>query len=191
MKSDTRLEPYRPDAAKDYGYYSREIKLCWSRAVAGIVAMGYLLAEARMNLKPLEWRRLVAEECPFDLTVACRLMRIAADQRVTEPAIEAQLPPSWDKLYQLVTLPEPVFERGLADGVIRPTITGREIARLRASEAHEEGPGTEPVDRMAKLEAALGALLVAFPVVDSVTAHISDPKSQVIEIARRDLRRAA
>src|ERR1017187_10608742 len=59
---------YQPDPAKNFDFYCREVDLCWSKAIAGIVAMGYLLCEARMNLSPDEWRTLIHDHCPFDFS---------------------------------------------------------------------------------------------------------------------------
>ena len=122
---------YQPDPAKNFDFYCREVDLCWSKAIAGIVAMGYLLCEARMNLSPDEWRTLIHDHCPFDFSVACRLMQIAQSERVTDEKIAKRLPPSWDKLYQLMKLEQDVFQFGLENGIIHPKMAGKDITGLK------------------------------------------------------------
>jgi len=184
MKSLTTTKALQNRSEKNYSYYALAITECWDRVVSGIVAVGFLLCESRMNLTPYEWKRLVMRDCPFDLTVACRLMRIAQDQRVTDPEIAKALPPSWHKLYELLTLPEEVFRKGLESGAIHPEITVQEINRLRLKEHGETRPA-EQEDRMLELHKKLIGVLDSFLFVDFVTAGISHPKVQVVEIKRQ------
>jgi hypothetical protein len=150
------LVAYKPDPAKDYDYYCKEVDLCWSKAIKGIVAMGFLLCEARMNLAPTEWRNLIEGHCPFDYTVACRLMQIAQSQRVTDEAIAKRLPPSWDKLYQLMKLEQGAFQYGLQSGVIHQRMTGKDITDLKDSWTKRQ---------------------MRSPSAETVGTQISDPKS--------------
>ena len=138
---------YKPDVAKNFDFYCQRVDLCWSKAIAGIAAMGYLLCEARMNLTPSEWRRLIEEHCPFDYTVACRLMQIAQSQRVTDEKTAKLLPASWDKLYQLMKLEEVIFRDGIERGVIHPKMTGKDITDLKETwnKAHKTAASNESV----------------------------------------------
>jgi hypothetical protein len=138
---------YQPDPAKTRAYYSREISLCWNRAISGIISMGFLLIEAKATLSPVDWTILVKQDCPFDLTVACRIMQIAGSERITDAEISKSLPASWDKLYQLMKLDDDVFYYGIREGIIHPKCQCKDIQKTEGpiQQRKLESGGFQPI----------------------------------------------
>jgi hypothetical protein len=52
---------------------------------------------------------------------------------VTDPEIKRNLPPSWDKLYQLMKMEQDVFQHGLDSKIIHPKMSGKDITDLKDS----------------------------------------------------------
>jgi hypothetical protein len=61
---------------------------------------------------------MVEHELPFGSSTAERLMAIAHDRRLTNPAHGQHLPPHWRTLYELARLSDKVFAARIADGTI-------------------------------------------------------------------------
>ena len=137
------------DAVKDFGARFRG---AWAGAVEGILRSGAILAEAKEALPHGAWERFVAEELPFGVRTARRLMHIARSPNMT-PYVEllgqidspkrqigpsgsdlaATLPPSWRTLYDLSVLPPKLFNDIVAAGAVHATSTRADIKTALAA----------------------------------------------------------
>lgn len=100
----------------------------WRKSVEAIFETGRLIAEAKAALPHGEFGQMIESELPFGPSTARRLMMIAADPKLANPAHVHVLPPSWGTLYELTKLDEQTFERRMSEGTIRPDMQRRDVA---------------------------------------------------------------
>ncbi len=72
----------------------------------------------------------MVESLPFGERTAQKLMAVGRDERIRKREHARVLPPSWDTLYVLTRLDDDQWERGLADGLMRPGMKRGEAAAL-------------------------------------------------------------
>jgi hypothetical protein len=84
--------------------FAKKICAAWQSSLRGILECGRLLVAAKQRLKHGQFEQMIKTELPFGPSTAQRLMAIARDQRLTNPAHAQLLPPSWYSLYRLHTL---------------------------------------------------------------------------------------
>jgi hypothetical protein len=91
--------------------WAKKICAAWQDSVRSIIKCGELLISAKDDLKGKhgEFGRMIENELPFLSSTAQRLMAIARDRRLTNPAHMQLLPPSWDTLYELTKLDDEKF----------------------------------------------------------------------------------
>jgi hypothetical protein len=101
-----------------------------SKAIYNINILGY--DEASRELWEFDdVRRYVCEtDLDFNLSTAERLMAVARDKRLRNPAHAQALPPAWYTLYELTKLTDQQFEKGIAIGAINPRLSRQEAAVL-------------------------------------------------------------
>jgi N6-adenosine-specific RNA methylase IME4 len=116
----------------DTRHWAQQITAAWQSSLHGIFETGRLLAAAKAELPHGSFLRMISAELPFKPATAQRLMKIAADERLTNAAHAQLLPPSWMTLYELTKLPTPVFEAKLASGEIHPEMQRKDIAHEAA-----------------------------------------------------------
>ncbi len=80
---------------------------------------------------------MIDAELPFSARTAQRLMKIAADERLTKPDIVSLLPASWAVLYELTNLTENQLRLAREWGFIGPVMV-REHLKLFRELAHLE-----------------------------------------------------
>jgi len=80
-----------------------------------------------MDLPSYDWRELVTDDCPFDLAVACRLVKGIQGQQI--PGVLDSSGPYC--FYELIHLEEPAFRFGLDHGLITATCSPAELAVLK------------------------------------------------------------
>jgi hypothetical protein len=119
--------------------WTSRVSSAWQNSTASIIETGRLLIEAKESFEHGEWMPLVESRLPFTVRTANRLMKIAADERLSKPAHMKRLPPHWGTLYELTKLKADVFERAVADGTINPKMTRKKVAALR--ERNRARPG--------------------------------------------------
>jgi N6-adenosine-specific RNA methylase IME4 len=143
--------PVRDSQDAGRAAWAARIEAAWRSAVDGVLETGRLLAEAKANLPHGAFTAMIEADLPFKPSTAQRLMRIAADERLTNPAHVQHLPPHWGTLYELTKLSDQQFEAKLAAGDIHPEMERRElvVAAIR--------------ERRAEREAELGAFQAALP----------------------------
>jgi len=101
----------------------------WGKTLAGVFETASLLLEAKSALAHGEFQTMVGETLPFAPRTAQMLMAIGHDSRLTNTKFTSLLPPSWYSLYELTKLDDADFDAAIADGTIRPDMTG-EIGKL-------------------------------------------------------------
>jgi hypothetical protein len=95
-----------------------------------------------------EFLKMIEHDLPFTASTAQRLMKIAADPRMTNAARAQLLPSAWGTLYELTKLPTETFEQAAASGAIHPEMTRKDASRLvNVSITHERRPPVRYVMR--------------------------------------------
>jgi hypothetical protein len=122
----------RPPPSADHHVWAARITACWRASVEAILEVGRLLIAAKEALPHGQFGPMIKSELPFTESTAQRLMTIAADQRLSNPAHVQHLPPSWGTLYELTKLPDDEFEAKISDGTIRPDMMRRDLAPPKA-----------------------------------------------------------
>jgi N6-adenosine-specific RNA methylase IME4 len=114
------------------------IESAWRSAVTGVMETGRLLAEAKAALPHGAFTAMIEADLPFKPSTAQRLMRIAADERLSNPAHVQHLPPHWGTLYELTKLPDDEFAAKLKSGEIHPEMERRELVVAAKRERRTE-----------------------------------------------------
>jgi len=117
--------------------YTEQIKTTFTSGIMAIFETGKLLVSAKENLKHGEFLDMIRNDLPFGPRTAQTIMSICADPRLTNAQHIALLPPAWGTLAELSKLHEDEFDKGIADGSIRPDMTRAEAKKLRATPGHK------------------------------------------------------
>jgi N6-adenosine-specific RNA methylase IME4 len=110
--------------------YVQAITASWRESAKAIIEVGKLLLRAKEELEHGKFTAMITDRLPFGPRTAQMLMAIAADERLADPKRLSCLPPSWGTMYQLTRLDDAQFERGIAEGVIRPDMERNHVATL-------------------------------------------------------------
>ena len=108
--------------------YAARITACWRRSAEAFIEAGRWLIRAKEQLDHGEFGAMIKESLPFGASTAQRLMIVAADSRVTNPAHVQHLPPHWGTLYEITKLPDDKFDALIKDGTICPDMERGAIA---------------------------------------------------------------
>ena len=118
-----------PKASKAW---AKKICAAWQRSIDSIFECGRLLIAAKARLEHGTFQKMVKTELPFGPSTAERLMKIARDERLTNPAHAQLLPANWYTLYELSKLSDSEFQAALADGKVRPDMQRADVAGATA-----------------------------------------------------------
>jgi N6-adenosine-specific RNA methylase IME4 len=118
--------------ARSRAQFVEWITEAWQSSVAAIIETGRRLTAAKDELAHGEWLPMIENDLPFGRRYAQMLMKIAADQRITNANHVSLLPPSVGTLVQINRMDDDTFERCVANGTIRPDVERREIAHHEA-----------------------------------------------------------
>jgi hypothetical protein len=149
--------------------WAERIRHAWQQGLTAIIESGRLLSAAKAALSHGEWEAMCADSLPFSASTAQRLMAIAADGRITNPAHVQDLPPHWGTLYELTKLTDDEFKQGIEAGAIRPDMERKALingarslmgSRVEPSGSLDYFP-TPPWATRALVEVVLG--MKAFP----------------------------
>lgn len=141
------LEALQPPPGAPVRAWVTRITACWRGSVELILEAGRLLTAAKELLPHGAFGQMMDAELPFSASTADRLMKIAADTRISDPAHVQYLPPSWGTLYELTKLDDVRFKRGIADGTIHPDMYRRDILMIEgASSAPSPIPESAPAE---------------------------------------------
>jgi len=112
-------------AAEDF---AARIGAAWQKSVEAIFETGRLIAEAKEALPHGDFTAMIETQLPFGARTAQMLMKVATDQRLTNPKHVSHLPPSWGTLYELTKLDDDTLARRISEGTIRPDMQRRDVA---------------------------------------------------------------
>lgn len=87
MAMPTPVEPSRRD------WWADQITAAWRKGVGAIFETGRLIAEAKAALPHGAFLAMIGANLPFTASTAQRLMKIAADERLSKAAHVQLLPP--------------------------------------------------------------------------------------------------
>lgn len=118
-------------------YWAAVINADVADGVRKFIDAGLHLIEAKEKLVHGEWGKLTGETAEngkgmltFSASTAQRLMAIARDPRLSNPAHGQDLPSSWRTLYELTKLDDKQWNYGLDQGIIRPDMERKDIRKL-------------------------------------------------------------
>jgi len=100
------------------------------QAVAGFIAAGQHLAEAKRQILHGEWESWVRRECGISERTAQTLMQIARHPVLAKAQHAALLPPAWYTLYELSKLVPPLLEAAIDAGDVHPELERKQAAAL-------------------------------------------------------------
>lgn len=123
--------------------WAARITECWRSSVQGIIRTGRLLIEAKADLPHGEFGAMCDRDLPFSDSTAQRLMAIARDNRLSNPAHVQLLPASWGTLYELTKLSDEEFTSAVQQHVIRPDMLRGEAELIRPL-TRQESQAKEP-----------------------------------------------
>lgn len=103
------------------------------KSAEAIFEVGRLLIEAKAALPHGEFEAMVENSLPFKASSAQRLMIVARDGRLANPAHVQLLPASWGTLYELTKLDDQQFAAGIERGVIRADMERKHVKQLTVS----------------------------------------------------------
>jgi hypothetical protein len=131
-----------PDVLQDDAdAWALRINASWRRSFETVVETGQLLIDAKAKLAQHgTWESLVETKLDFSPSVAQRLMAVARDERLTNPAHVQLLPRSYGTLYELTKLSDEEFERGLQEEIIRPDMERKDVQHIRPTPHRERFP---------------------------------------------------
>jgi hypothetical protein len=111
--------------------WTEQIVAAWRSSIEKVFECGRLLIAAKADLKAKrkhgEFEKMINHSLPFGPRTAERLIMIARDQRLTNPTHASLLPQSWMTLYALTRLSDDEFASAVADGIIKPGMTRRDL----------------------------------------------------------------
>lgn len=111
--------------------WALRINAAWRRSLEAVIETGRLLIDAKAQLRHGQWQSLIDTQLDFSSDTAQRLMAIARDQRLSNPAHVRFLPRSYSTLHELTKLSDEQFSRGIEEKIINPDMERREVERLR------------------------------------------------------------
>jgi N6-adenosine-specific RNA methylase IME4 len=124
------LQVMPPVLMSDASAWALLINARWRESLEKIMESGRYLIAAKAALPHGEFGLMIETQLVFSASTAQRLMAIAADGRLSNPAHVQYLPPYWGTLYEIHKLSDDEIERGIEDGVIRPDMERREVALI-------------------------------------------------------------
>lgn len=127
LENNMRTKTVMKKVIEDRQFYAQQVPDAWERMISATRTFGFTIVSSRIDLPPNEWRSLVTDECPFDLAVACRVVKFAQGQQIPG-VVESSGPYCF---YELIHLEEPVFRYGLDYGLLTPTCSPEEISALK------------------------------------------------------------
>lgn len=130
--------------------YACRIAPEWRRSVEGILATGALLVEAKQRLPHGEFGRLfngnadpVSFPVPFTSRTGQRLMSVAAHETLANPTYTSHLPPSWQALAYLATIPAAALTQLIAEGRVHPELEQVQAKNLAATWSARPDPAED------------------------------------------------
>jgi hypothetical protein len=135
---------------RDPEAWALRINSAWRRSLESVIETGRLLIDAKANLvKRGQWEQMIGTLLDFSPDTAQRLMAIARDERLTNPAHVRFLPRSYSTLHLLTKVPDEQFARGLAEKIINPDMERKDVDQLRPERIPEPAESGDPDQNVA------------------------------------------
>jgi hypothetical protein len=128
-------EPKVVSELKTRSDFVDEIWASYRNSVEHILRMGRTLIAARAALVHGQFLEMIRSDLPFTASTAERLMKIASDKNLSNPAHVQLLPASWGTLYELTKLKDAEFEQALSSGAINSRMTRGNAVKMLAAPA--------------------------------------------------------
>lgn len=151
MTGNTEIIP--PGHQVDRSEWAGKITTAWGDAIMAIFEVGRHLTDAKAALDHGAFTDMIESDLPFGARAAQMLMKIAADERITNPKHVSHLPPQWGALYQLTRVTDDTFDEAIGDGRIHAGMERRDAEFLargdsrtrRLEKAEESAAGASPL----------------------------------------------
>lgn len=119
--------------------YVQRIQIQLNKTLQGFIEIGKILAEAEEKLGRKSWLDMVNYDLPFSRRTAEKLVKIAEDKRITNPAYMQALPPHWTSLHELTFLDDDQFDDAIKNGSIHPDVERKDITALKTKQQPKTG----------------------------------------------------
>jgi hypothetical protein len=134
--------------AKTPEQWARVIRADLGQAVAGFVAAGQHLAEAKRAIPHGQWESWCKEQVGISSETAVRLMALPRHEVIANPAHGQDLPPSWRTLYEVSRLDPPLLLAAIEAGDIHAEMERKEaiavVTEYRKAAAIEAAKSVQP-----------------------------------------------
>ena len=148
----------RPPASNDAWRWAEQINAQWRQSYASVIEAGRILLEAKACLPHGSFEAMVQRQLEFSPSTAQRLMIIARDHRLTNPAHVQLLPRSYGTLYELSKLTDEQFKQGVERGIINPDMERKDVELIRPTPSRQSIP--ESADGVDPDRNAAGGVLI-------------------------------
>ena len=133
------------------------IKSAWHKSREKVIALGRALLNAKEDLAHGEFLAMIQSDLPFGPDSAQQFMRIAKDERLSNPDTYQHLPQSPAALDKLRSLPDEQLTSAIENGTVHPSMTvrdARHIVQVMQSQKDDKPtrrpcPVTEPAKGVA------------------------------------------
>ena len=115
--------------------WASRINTEWRKSVCGILETGRLIKEALTEISHGEKEEFYSQ-LDFGEATAQRLMKVAGDNRLTNPAHVQLLPNSWGTLYEITKLSNDAWKYGIQKQIIQPDMQRKDVMALRDIDEH-------------------------------------------------------
>jgi hypothetical protein len=126
--------PIPREELRDRKFFVAKVGAALGKTVEGIIEAGRWLIAAKEKLPHGEFTPMVEDDLKMDASKAERLMTIASDPVIANPAHVRHLPAAWSTLYELKQLPPGRLEAAIEDGTVTPEIQRWQAIALRTTE---------------------------------------------------------
>lgn len=124
------IQGTRPGANAPASAWAAHIAACWRSSYDSILEVGQSLIAAKAGLGHGEFGKMIELSLPFGPNTAQRLMAIASDPKLSNPAHAPLLPPHWGTLYELTKIDDAKFSEAVEKKIIRPDMERAEIGQF-------------------------------------------------------------
>jgi N6-adenosine-specific RNA methylase IME4 len=123
----TALASLRPGSGAPASAWAARITACWAASREAVFEVGRLLIAAKEALAHGEFGKMIEADLPFEARTAQMLMKISADDRLSDARLASFLPPSYSTLFEITKLTTEQIDAGIAVGTIRPDMRREDI----------------------------------------------------------------
>lgn len=154
----------------------------WHKGREQILKIGRLLIEAKAKLPRGEFLSMLTDDFPFTPRQAQNFMELARDPRLGDAKHVSYLPASQRALTAIHDLTDSEFEAGLANGIIRPEVSEREVRDFQRLVCRPETPDTGAAWR--EVEHALHRPRAKYPAPSPPVAAGAQTVSELVYLLR-------